>query len=664
METAGKKTRIGLVQINNSFSGQNYLPYSVGILQAYAEKYLKDPSRIEFMVPIYRRDPVASSVEKLLQADFVFFSAYVWNINISVEIARQLKEKKPEIVLVFGGPQVPDHSDEFLKKFTFIDAVTHGEGEHTFLELLETDLDQARMRQWGEIPGVSFLVDGVITNNVKRERIKDIGVIPSPYLSGVFAKLMQENPQERWIMLWETNRGCPFSCTYCDWGSSTQSRVFRFDMERVYQEADWMAENKIEYVFCADANFGMLERDLEIAQYVANKKKEFGFPHALSVQNTKNATERAYKVQKLLSDSGLNKGVTIALQSTDPETLKNVKRSNISTESFQELQRRFTRDRVDTYSDYILALPGETYQSLVDGVCAVIENGQHNRIQFGNLSILPNAAMGDPEYQKKFGMVLVESPVSNIHGSINPADDEILENQILVVGTNSCPKPDWIRSRAFAWSCSLFYFNKILQIPLLLLFSQFGVRFKDMLTVFTDGDLSAYPTLSQIQKFFRDKALDIQNGGSEYCASKEYLNIWWPPDELVLIQICNEGKLEAFYAEAEAALGAYLKANFIDVPKDILHEAFQVNQKLMKLPFQSDDLTIDLQYNIWNAYLAARVGEKIPLEKMRSAYKVERSQKSWTDWQEWCREVIWWGNKKGAYLYTNMTADPQVSGHY
>ena len=80
-------------------------------------------------------------------------------------------------------------------------------------------------------------------------------------------------------------------------------------------------------------------------------------------------------------------------------TLEAIKRDNISLGTYMELQRRFTRDKVETYSDLILGLPGETYESFVKGVDQLIENGQHNRIQFNNLSILPNAEMGDPAYQ-------------------------------------------------------------------------------------------------------------------------------------------------------------------------------------------------------------------------------------------------------------------------
>ena len=84
-------------------------------------------------------------------------------------------------------------------------------------------------------------------------------------------------------------------------------------------------KKKIEFIFCCDANFGILKRDVEIAEYASFVKRTTGYPKALSVQNTKNATERAYLTQKILADSGLNKGVTLSMQSLDKETLENIK---------------------------------------------------------------------------------------------------------------------------------------------------------------------------------------------------------------------------------------------------------------------------------------------------------------------------------------------------
>ncbi|MBI4062697.1 MAG: radical SAM protein [Elusimicrobia bacterium] len=657
--------KVGLVQINNSFSDQNYFPYSIGTLQAYAQKKLRHPQDYEFLLPIYKRSSINEALGKLSGAELIFFSCYVWNFRISLEIARAVKQKEPETVIIFGGPHVPDHQDAleaFMREHPFIDLACHGEGEQVFASILEN----YPLRNWDAVASISFLrKDDSLAQTARAERLKDISIIPSPYTEKFFKQLMEANPQEKWIALWETNRGCPFSCTFCDWGSATQSKVYQFSMERLTQEVDWFAKHKIEFIFCADANFGILPRDVDLVNYVASTKKKYGYPQALSVQNTKNATERAYKVQKILADAGLNKGVVISLQSVNPQTLKDIKRDNISSDSFRELQRRFTRDGVQTMSDMILGLPGETYGSFADGVSSVIQSGQHNRIQFNNLSILPNAEMGNPDYQKQYGLVMVESKVVNIHGALAQSQDEIYETQILVVGSNAMPKQDWVRTRAFCWMVALLHFDKIAQIPIILLHQICSISYRELFEIFSEGNLEAYPTLLEVRAFFQEQAREIQNGGVEYCYSKDWLGIHWPADEFVFIKLCREDKLDIFYRELETVINKYLEAKPIKLPLLLLHEAIELNKSLIKKPFQKTNLNLELSCNIWEFYQSILSGAPVLLQNKPSRYHIDRVANTWDSWEQWCQQVVWYGNKRGAYLYANKPLEyPDLAGHY
>ncbi len=309
---------IGLVQINNSFSGQCYLPYAVGLLQAYLTAQLDGKRSLRFLLPVYVRRPVSHIVGQLSGADVVFFSVYVWNVELSLAVARELKRVAPETWVVFGGPQIPDDPTAFLNGHPEVDVAVSGEGEQPALGLVAGYGSGA----WQTTPGIAYRQEGgAIVVNPRPARLADLEVVPSPYLTGVFEPLIAANPEQKWIALWETNRGCPFSCSFCDWGAATASKVHQFALERLYAEIDWFAARGLDFVFCCDANFGMLPRDLDLARYVAQKKAETGFPKALSVQGTKNATERAYAVQKILADAGLNKGVTLSMQSLDRDTL-------------------------------------------------------------------------------------------------------------------------------------------------------------------------------------------------------------------------------------------------------------------------------------------------------------------------------------------------------
>jgi len=653
---------VGLVQINNSFSGQNYLPYSVALLEGYARRKAADPSRYHFRLPIYKRIRIGDAVERLVDCDVVGFSTYVWNGQISLEIARRLKARRPEILIIFGGPHVPDQPEEFLRANRFIDVAVHNEGEQTFLHLLET----FPSRDWAAVSGVSFVApDGRFMKNPNGDRFRDLDEVPSPFLEGMFDPVMRANPDEIWIGLWETNRGCPFQCTFCDWGSATAAKVTKFGMDRLVAEVDWFSRNKIEYIFCCDANFGIQKRDVEIAEYTAKVKAETGYPVALSVQNTKNATERAYLTQKILSDAGLNKGVALSMQSVDMTTLEAIKRDNISLDTYMELQRRFTRDKVETYSDLILGLPGETYDSFVEGVRLLIETGQHNRIQFNNLSILPNAEMGDPAYQKKYGMETVESKIINIHGERVELEDDVPEIQQLVIATASMPRADWRRTRAFCWITALLHFDKLFQIPLITSHELAGLSYREMLEAFLEVDRAAYPLLGEIRDFFIGEAKRIQEGAPEYVFSKEYLGIYWPADEYIFIKLTAEKRFDEFYRQAGGLLKTLVRRHGGNAGADkMVDDALRVNRALVKQPHRRDNEIVEIGTDLMSFYNGVRQGEKAPLRNVATAVQIDRAAQSYDDFQTWCREVVWWGNKKGAYLYSNRTVEAQMAGHF
>ena len=660
MQPQAPRCRVGLVQINNSFSGQNYLPYAVGLLEAHVRRYAAHAGRFEFLLPVYKRMRVEAAVDELIAADIVGFSCYVWNIKLSLAIARRLKERKPGILIVFGGPQVPDRSEAFLREHPYVDVAVNGEGENAFVKLLEA----YPARNWAGIANLSYLQDGAFVVQAKGPRIRDLADVPSPYLEGTFAPLMRARPQENWIVLWETNRGCPFQCTFCDWGSATQAKVFQFDLARLEAEIDWFARHKIEFVFCCDANFGILARDIQLAEALARSKAASGYPKAVSVQNTKNATDRAYLTQKILSDAGMNKGVTLSMQSLDPGTLKAIKRQNIALDTYEELQRRFTRDRVETYSDLILGLPGETFESWVDGIVWLMDNGQHNRIQFNNLSILPNAEMGDPAYQAKFGMRTVETRIVNIHGAMEVDPDGIYEVQDLVVETASMPAADWRRARSYAWMAALVHYNKLLQIPILVAHEKCAVPYRRLLDAFFEADAGLYPTLGAIRAFFDDYALQIQNGEVEYVYSPEWLGIHWPADEYVFIDLVKNGKLDAFYEEAERLVFAAIAGNRALVPRETVADAFRLNRALVKEPGALGDIEVRLASDLYPYYRAVLEGRSEDLADEPVVYRIARSQENWEKFDDWCREVVWYGNKKGAYLYGNKALARHLAGHF
>jgi radical SAM superfamily enzyme YgiQ (UPF0313 family) len=653
-------TTVGLVQINSGFSGQHYFPYSVGVLQAYAMKHLPSPGAYEFLLPLYRRLPVADATRALRDADMVFFSLYSWNVQLSLTIAALLKQQRPDITLVMGGPQVPKRDrpwevDAFLRAHPFVDLTVHGAGEAAFVDVLLTPSRDG----WEQLPGVSFTDGEVVVTTAPRTPLKDLNTIPSPYVSGVFDALMAANPDERWIGLWETNRNCPFSCAFCGWGQ-LESKPVLWDLHHVYADVDWFARHRVEFIFCADANFGLLPRDLEIAKYVAAAKQKHGYPQRLSVQDTKNVKHRALAVRQILREAGLNTGVVISLQSVDPGTLKAIRRDNIKLDDFQSIQAAFAAEGIETMTDLILGLAGETYDSFVDGISNVVAGGQHHRIQYNNCVMVPDAEMSHRDYRKRYGIETVWTETVNIHGVVENGD--VRERHEVVIATAAMPREDWVKARAFAWMTALLHFDKLVQIPLVLAHRLTGVPYRRLFEIFTDGRLDAqrFPILTRVRTFFEDKARGIQSGGVEYCYSADWLGVHWPADEYAFIELARADELDDFYAEAEAALAQFVP----DLPRDVLRDAITLNRQLLKLPFQSEDAVVELSHNVWEVYRAALAGTTVPLEARPSRSLIPRSRDAWDSWDDWYEKVVWFCNKRGAYLHGNEPLGLELAGHF
>ena len=649
--------RISFLQINNSFAGQNYLPYSAALLTSYFKSNSCAANEYKFDPFIYKRDSVNNLLTACAGAKVIALSLYAWNTRLSLAFAEAYKKAYPESFIIVGGPSVPDESEYFLRTNSYVDIALHNEGEIAFTKLLETIVST---KNFFDVPSASFIQENIYHKSKHAPRIQDLSNIVSPFLSGSFDNLIRQNNNEKWIGLWETNRGCPFTCTYCDWGSATGSKQMGvFPEERLKEEMEWFSHNSIEYIFCCDANFGMFKRDPELAKMVGEIKSRTGFPHALSVQNTKNSTERSYATQKILCDYGLNKGVTLSMQTLSDKVLKNIKRSNIKLSSYLELQKRFIGDGVPTYSDLILALPGETYNSFLQGMCNLIESGQHSRIQFNNLSILPNAEMAKKSYRDKYGIKTVISDIVNMHGILLYEDDSIREKQELVIETSSLSSKDWRKVRSICWLTGFLYFNKIAQVPIAICNGLLGIPLEKIINSFMNVKSKDFPHIFSLIELLDKEALKISEGGAEYIYSKEWLNIYWPLDEYLFIKHVVDDNFHVLYQEILNILIKIVKESNHEIRDfygnkaliEILNEACLLNNWLLNIPENSDLNTFQTHWNIGEAYNARINGRFQEINRSDLPYKYILERKAnFNSFDSWLQNVVWYGNKRGDYL--------------
>src|SRR6202048_3494327 len=183
---------------------------------------------------------------------------------------------------------------------------------------------------------------------------------------------------------------------------------------------------------------------------------------------------------------------------------------------------------------------------------------------------------------------------------------------------------------------ALLHFDKLFQIPLILAHGISAIPYRDMIEAFMAADPERFPMIAEINAFFHSEAESIQQGGSEYVFSKDYLGIYWPADEYIFVKLTAEGKFDAFYAEAGKLLAETVSARNSGLPMDIIDEAIRLNHALVHQPFARENVKIRLRHDVLDYWHKVRGGEQALLREAPMAVEVDRASKPYDDFQKWC----------------------------
>jgi len=411
-----------------------YLPYAVACLWAYSskDKYISDNYILKEIFVL--RDNIGKVVDRIENPYIVGFSCYIWNEKYQLELSKQIKKRFPSCLIVFGGPQVPDDPKKYLKENPQIDICIRGEGEEPFKQiLLGTELTS---------------IKGVHTKFSQAghsDRIENLDDIPSPYTNGLFDNLIEKHTNIDWHIMLESNRGCPFKCTFCDWGALTFSKIKKYSMDRIKKDMDWAAGYGSEYLLFADANFGIFkDRDEEIVDYIVELKEKNGYPEMFAAAWTKNSNESVLNLAEKLYNSNLLRSLTFSVQSMSEAVLDAIKRNNMKVNDLDYLLQECNKKQIPYYTELILGLPEETYDSWVDGICKLLTAGQHSQLEMHFLQILRNSLLNNEGRNMK-----TAKTETYFDGSENI--DEYQETVEIVVGTETMDFNDFIECIVFNW---------------------------------------------------------------------------------------------------------------------------------------------------------------------------------------------------------------------
>ena len=659
-----QKRRLYFNEFNVLMEGSAYLPLVSGLLRCYAETKPVLQERYEFMPFLFYRDRLASIVNRYENPGVAAFSCSMWNEQINLRVAEEVKRRYPECLIVFGGANVPHHPEQYFREHPFIDVAVKGEGEEAFAEILERALDT---RDFSGILNVAYRhpeTGACVVNCGQRPQPRDLDCYPSPYLEGGFEPLMAEgSSQMRFQAIIETNRGCPFLCTFCFWGQGGLSTKYRFhSLERVKAIIDWCGEHKIEYVFNADSNFGMHPRDYQIAEFLVEAKSRLGYPDKFRTCFGKNTDERIYKVAQLLHEHGLEKGITLARQSNDEEVLKNIKRQNIKLETYKSLQFMFNESNIPVYTELILGLPGETYESWLRGIDDILNSGIRNQLFVYMCQVLTNTELADPESLERFKIRTVRIPLAEIHGGVRPGWLET-EYEDIVIETDSMSTEDWRRMAKLSWVMQVLHSLKLGYFLMVYLHERYGTKHTDFLRYVSEERMPAGTggMLRAEIRSFEGTLNGILAGKDRGQVMPGYGEFYWDVEEASLIRISE--RLPEFYAELLAVAKAFLSEQAIPYSEEELEEV--VEYQRLRIPLPSGLALAGpkvFRHNLPEYFEHSYTTQQVSLRRSAQALElVEPKDYRW-DRKSYARETILWGRKSGTMLTKIRWHDLEVSG--
>ncbi len=567
--------------------GSVSLPYAWAVLKSYWDHHGADPGTVTWIDPIFERQTVGEHLSRTAPPDVLGLSCYTWNWDLQCEVARWAKEVNPHCLVVAGGPD-PDYKDRaFFSKHPYIDMIVVKDGEIPFTRILETVLKGERdFRQIGglylPLTPSSFEVlqpsgaPHFFTGPTEVPTVFD----HSPYIenSGLFERVMAAHRGKTVQATWETNRGCPYSCSFCDWGSSTMSKVRKFDMARVEAEAEWFGRLGVPFVHLADANFGILPRDIDIAERMASVREKYGFPKTLFYSAAKNNPDRVVEIAKRIYIAGLKNQHILAVQHTDEDVLAATERSNIPAQKYREVVTKLAETGMPSEVQLILGIPGDTPEKWKSCFAEIMDWGVHESYQVSPYQLLPNAPAADPKYREKWQIETVDRELV-LFGGIRLKTAGFVKST-LIVSSKTYSREDWVEMSTYAAFIKAWHNGALARLPVMYLHFTHGVPWRELYGAVIDEFARKSPVMAPLYARVQSAFDDLQRNpeGSDQLELEDFPNCAFcvDPAKWLFVKTCV--RIKEFYAE----LSRFLTSRFPEAKN--LQSAIDYQRNLLILP--------------------------------------------------------------------------------
>jgi len=544
-----------------------YLPYLWARLKTYIDLDFDKPiNNINWLTPItsYETDGALD-----YPIDILALSCYTWNWYQNLELATAAKKKYPNCKIIAGGPHVDFKDLEIFEKTPF-DFICYAEGEQVFAEFVYSVENNLCL---DNIPGI-----------ISKKNVLDIrpivpklnlSVLSSPWIHcqselKTFSDRVKSQGR-RTNVAFETNRGCPYGCTFCDWGSATNSKIKKFNNDMVLEEIEIIMDMKPDFVFITDANYGVYPEDYDFIKKFVECKKKNNYETSVIFSAAKNKKTVLAKCYNELHKENMIRGAQLGIQHTDPEVLQIIKRDNIKMEASLHQMEENWQYGVPLVPGLILGNPGDTIDKWKTCLSDMLKMSFHEDLRIHDFQILPNAPAMEKDYFEKYELGTLRKMYAEL-----PKNRTLVETDFLVESF-SYSRTDWIEMQVISYVYQACHILGVTKFMSMLAYHTCNIDYKDFYNYILNLPLikeilkpvyellNEYMFGSGLTKFikYQDKELNIEN----------YIY-------LKILENRNE-----FYKQAAIELGEY-QDSIIEFQKFIVLNIFDTR----------DELTLEYDY--------------------------------------------------------------------
>ncbi|NLO10309.1 MAG: B12-binding domain-containing radical SAM protein [Clostridiales bacterium] len=406
--------KILLVALDAKFIHTNLAVHS---LKSFSDKYKEYIHIAQYSIN-HTKEEILRGIY-LEKADLVAFSCYIWNMGMIGSIIESLRKVQPQVKIWFGGPEVSYNPMDCLVKYKELDGIVIGEGEETFYELIEYYLGLGKEIE--DIYGIAF------KDSARRQTLSgsdDVAIEQTPArgfisLDDIPFAYPDIESQRNKIIYYESSRGCPYSCSYCLSSAHRGVRYRRMDL--VKTELKVFLDQKVPQIKFVDRTFNCnKEHAMEIWRFIRaydNGVTNFHFEITADL-----LSDEELDILQSLRPGLLQ--LEIGVQTTNPDTMKAIRRKVDFDKLSDNVRRIKEGHNVHQHLDLIAGLPLEDYSSFEKSFNDVYEL-KPDQLQLGFLKVLKGSMI--EEECEDYGIVYNNDPPYEVLYTSHLSYGEIIE---------------------------------------------------------------------------------------------------------------------------------------------------------------------------------------------------------------------------------------------